>query len=395
MVAVILAVLGAGVEKGRTAPIPRAEQGPQRRAPRRPPGEPGSLLEKLQQAGGPWPRSQDFTQFQLTAPKADAVAAKKRAWEAALPATVRRLVEADLVALVAGKTAPALAPSEAVRALDEAERLGAFDHWLCAYLWRRTAGGVDRAEAGALVELYARLTRHARLTNAMIRIRVSSLSFDRARKPGGASAGRAEPFPFPWVAAGGRGRMISSRKVRQCHVPGGLLGTVDSRRCTGSTPRRTPAPARDGVVRLTVAEGSAPGLVRGGNRWMPRPGQACAWSGSTDRHARRRRWCWSTSGWDGSSCPRTGSCRYGPARAAAGRGEGEGGGVGALRPTNNHDGEVRQLERALPLVHAALRVGLKTDGHKPGAARLRLILSLFDDAVTPAAALRLCSASRS
>src|SRR5205807_4903632 len=43
-----------------------------------------------------------------------------------------------------------------------------------------------------------------------------------------------------------------------------------------------------------------------------------------------------------------------------------------------------RLEEALPLTHADLRAALTESPRARGAARLRLILTLFDDAVMPA-----------
>src|SRR5262249_57787076 len=50
---------------------------------------------------------------------------------------------------------------------------------------------------------------------------------------------------------------------------------------------------------------------------------------------------------------------------------------------DNDEDAAEQLEQALPLVHEMMREMLKKAPNARGAPRLRLILSLFDDAVMP------------
>ena len=50
---------------------------------------------------------------------------------------------------------------------------------------------------------------------------------------------------------------------------------------------------------------------------------------------------------------------------------------------NNSEDAADQLERCLPMTHAAIRAGSKELPNAKGAPRLRLILSLFDDTPMP------------
>src|SRR5262245_14466355 len=196
MVAVILVVLGVGVEKSRPGPIPQATSSGKGQKDQTLPVTITPLAsarwQAAQQPGSPWAIfKKEFAQSSLTGVRLDAVAAKKRAWAEALPPKFREVVEADLDALAAGRNAPPVGPAQALRILDEAEGLGVIDHWLCAYLWRRTVGG-EHSDPGVMIAWYTRLGQHARLTNTLIRAQALRLQFDQG--------------PAAWRGKGGRPR---------------------------------------------------------------------------------------------------------------------------------------------------------------------------------------------
>jgi hypothetical protein len=387
LVAIVLVVLGVTFETTRSAPLPQTtSKGANETLPFTFHSGMLQLWQECQQPQGAWVLfRQEFIKLHLAPALTEAVIKqKKQQWATVLPAALRRMIEADLDTLAAGKADSHVSPAEVLKALDELERTGHFDHWLCAYLWRKTTHEVDHSEMGALIELYARLRRHARLTNALIQGQVAVLPFDVFSDPRW-SMGRGMPkLPsekgptiedFIYSAtSSGRPLRASRYHTSTANLPA-LFESADA----GTW-------SRDGIVQFSIAEGSAPlGVVRGGNRWVPRPGQTIrverldlidtppgkpvilehAWLGRIELPPDRLVSVWNLPELLAKEM------REQVARtvqeAMAGNAE------AALK-----------LERALPLVHAALREQLQSSPEKRGAANLRRLLSLFDDAVMPA-----------
>ena len=83
-----------------------------------------------------------------------------------MPAGVRAMVLADVQASEAGKAVPAATDAELLAAIDELEKAGKFDHALNAYLWRKAVGPAK--DPARQVELFDRVGRHARITDALL-----------------------------------------------------------------------------------------------------------------------------------------------------------------------------------------------------------------------------------
>jgi hypothetical protein len=378
MVAVVLVVVGLGADKGGTVPakITGVPDGQRDRAdePLPPVVTTGSIGEwlSLQQPTGPWARFKRQYVLAVQSPaRPDARAlAALRVQAAVLPEKLRPFFLADLDARANGKAAPPAHPADLLAALDEAERLGYFDPWLGAYLWRKTAAGVAPSEGRALVELYARLARHARLSNTLIRAqaRVKPLLL-----PPRAWMSKAGPFKKgDWAIDRDKSlaEMLGAAKVLYAESDSGTW-------------------KRDGLAVVMVARGSAPvTLIRAGRRQPLEKEETFrfhrldlvetpagekpivlehAWLGQVELPAGRVVSAWDLAGH--LSAGARGKLRKEVAAALGGSEESAG-----------------RLERALPLAHQAIREGLAGSPSAPGAPRLRLILALFDDALSPAPA---------
>jgi hypothetical protein len=273
------------------------------------------------------------------------------------------MVLADLDAMEHGKPAARPRAADLIKALDEAEAAGLIDHWVHAYLWRKSALLADRQ---SFAELLARLHRHARLANALIR-----------------ASAEVKPYLRPaqvWRSKGGEPREVLMREIvsmesllqsAQQHYRTADIGTWQT----------------DAVALLAVAsDSSSPVLVRAGKRHELKPGQAVrfnrldlieaprsakpvvlehAWLGRITLPAGRVFAVWDLSGCLSEEA--RAKVKQTVAEALAGKQE-----------------AVVQLERSLPLVQELLRQGLVESPAAGGAPGLRLILSLFDDAVLPA-----------
>lgn len=395
MVAVILVVLGVGVEKARPAPAPpvvgraASDQGDDPL-----PANAGVALEQWSTwhaPNGAWAKFKiALTRVELATDKRAAVKETEvEGWLVSLPTGLQKLLKEDIDARVAGKSVPVVAPGELLRTLDEMEQTGLFDNWAVAYLWRRTGAGSEEADAAKLIELFARLRRHARLTDALIRVQVHAIAFDAAPETWRGKGGRPPRFvpggggpPFPpgdplprWAAGGGFGMGRRATGVNETALRA-IYATTDA----GTW-------SRDGVVRFTLADDSAePALLRGGNRWLPRAGQVIRlerldlidtpagkpvileheWLGRIELPPGRVVSVWKLP----DLLPKEAREKVTKSLDAALEGD---------------EKAAVKLERALPLVHPFLRDRLATANRKPGASRLRMILALFDDAVTPAA----------
>jgi hypothetical protein len=376
IVAVVLVVLGIGAEKGQAVPAKITgstdKQRDQVDAPL-PQTVTTHVIGQwltLQQPGSPWARfKRRYVALRQASAKPDAqVIQALRAQTVTVPEKLRLLLQADLDALASGKAAPHTPPAELLRALDELERLGYYDHWLGAYLWRKTADGIEPGERRGLIELCARLAQHARLTNTLIRAQA-----------------RVKPIllaPRAWMSKGGHVREIG----------GGILSDQSQAEMLGAAKVLYAGSdigtwKRDGVAIFTVTRRSAPAtLVRAGRCHVleaeetirfqrldlieTAPGDKPvvlehAWLGQIELPAGRV-----VSVWD-----------LAPSLADEAKSKLQKEVAAAL---GGSEEAAARLERTLPLAHRAIREGVAKTPTAQGAPRLRLLLTLFDDALLPA-----------
>lgn len=366
MVAVVLVVLGAA-DEGRPAPVPTKDApGAGRTDEQLPPVVTQAAVTRWlnwQQPQNTWTVfKQELTRLSHSPPPTEAarqaVSARLRyfGWE------FRKVVEADVAAMAGLKVArPGL--DQLTAALDEMDQSGIYDHWAGAYLWRQSAGLAGN-DPQAAAELYARLYRHARVTDTLIRARAQV-------KPLNVS-------PRAWMSkAGPKREDVLARQKWEAEV------FAAARRLYASTDAGTWE--RDGSARAAVAKDSAPlTLVHAGKRHTFGPGSNVrldrldlfeagekpvvlehAWLGKLTLPAGRTVSVWELP-----------DCLSAEGRAALGK--------AVADALEGGEGAARRLEQALPLAHRLLREKLAAAPDARGAARLRLILSLFDDAVMPA-----------
>jgi hypothetical protein len=279
-----------------------------------------------------------------------------------LPEKARAILLADVQAAEAGKAAPAATDADLLAALDELEKAGKFDHALNAYLWRKAAGPAK--DPARRVELFDRVRRHARLTDALLKAYAQVKPVMLSPR---AWMSKAGPRPEDYRAE--QAAVADILKVFAKELP-----TIDE----GTW-------KRDGIALLKPVAGSpAPVLIRAGHeRALPadeatrfgrldllRTGDKPAvvghdWLGKIELPANRL-----VSAHDlPDLLPKEAKETLGTA-------------VHQALTTNSEDAADR-LERCLAVSHEAIRIGLKELPNARGAPRLRLILSLFDDAVMP------------
>jgi hypothetical protein len=396
MVVVILVVLGVGVEKTKAAPV-RVPGDKKKSSESLPPTVTAASLAawvELQNPRGNWIRfKQAYTLLtQSQSPEKPAASAFDAADALArtLPTKFRAIVLEDLKALQASKPAAPLSAVELTTALDELECAGYVDHWANAYLWRKSAS-LQGSERKAVIELFARLARHARLANTLIQ-----------------AQGRVRPLlqaPRAWMSKGGHTRFppVGGPAMRGGFpqgLPGGLpgaglgLGGGINPRAPGELlaaarelyPRSDLGTwQRDGLALFTVAQGSAAvSLVRAGQGQVPQtqgtlrlgrldllettPGDRAvvlehAWLGRVELPAGKLLSAWDLPGH--LSDKAKAEVRQTVKEALAGKEE-----------------AARRLEQSLLLTQSFIRAVLPQSPGARGAARLRMILALFDDGIT-------------
>jgi hypothetical protein len=366
MIAVVVVVLGAGDE----AVMPEVQAAPVRLPL---PGEaelPATVTAETVQL---WlVENQPATRFGvgkrhlLQGAAGHKLAANERAlansYATRLPEKVRAMVLADVRAVADGKAVPAVADADLLVALDELEKVGRFDHALNAYLWRKA----DRApkDPADRIKLFDRVRRHARVTDALLR-----------------AYGQVKPVmlhPRAWMSkAGPRPEDFRAEPAAVADilkVVAQVLPATDE----GTW-------KRDGIVLVKPVAGSpAPVLVRAGSeRALPadestrfnrldlfRTGDKPAvvehdWLGKIELPANRL-----LSARDLSDLL---------SKAAKEKLDE----VVHQALTRNSEEAADRLEQCLAVSHQAIRVGLKELPNAKGAPRLRLILSLFDEALMP------------
>jgi hypothetical protein len=368
MVAVVLVLLGAGAEGGG-APLPAKDK------PASGQGEeqlPAALTAQtvqhwlqVEQRGGWQQFKQAFVQFTL-APNDRQAKLNAQQFVGTLPARLAPLVRADLGGGGAGEAAARPDLHDLTVVLDDLETAGLFDHWVNAYLWRKTPAAVGEKDRAKLTEWFARLHRHARVTDTLIRARA-----------------QVKPFMLPpraWM-----GKMGGPRRDLLVQEEKGAADVFAAARklypLTGTGTWEV-----DGCVALTVAKDSAAVvLVRAGQQDRPGPLAAMrltrldllqtpagdkpvvlehAWLGRVSLPADRLLSVWDLPG-----------CLSEEARKKVTDA------VGAA--LDGDEAAARRLEQALPFVQVLLREKLAAAPATKGG-KLRLILSLFDDAVMPA-----------
>ena len=273
------------------------------------------------------------------------------------------LLDAEWAARREGHEPPAASVEDLTRALDEMESIGIYDHWLNAYLWRKTS---SVSPAGArLAALYARFYQHARVTDALI-----------------AALGQVRPFMTPpraWMSKAGPRKEEREARERS------LSEMLDAaQQLYPSTDHGTWS--RDGLVLLTPAQGSAPLIVIRGGKAVPLGEGAATRFGRLDLletptsppAAVEHEWLGRLE----LPADRTLSVWHLPGLLPPAAKE-------KLRATISAalDGDEKSaalLERALPLAHRGLRAALEHLPGAIGAPRLRMILALFDDFPMPA-----------
>jgi hypothetical protein len=283
-----------------------------------------------------------------------------------LPAKLKGLAEADLAAVTPGKPAVAATDAHLLETLDEMEKVGRFDHAWNAYVWRKAAG--NPKDPAVRIRLFDRIRQHARITDALVKAYAQVKPVMLPPQAWGGKGGR----PPAWAAGpggGGPNALADILKVAGEELPFMDEGTWK----------------RDGVALIKpVADCLAPVLIRAGKeRTLPvdestrfgrldllQTGEKPAvvvhdWLGKIELPAHRLVSVHELPGFLSKEAKEKLDQTV----------------LDALK-TNSEDAADR-LERCLAVSHEAIRVGLKELPTAKGAPRLRLILSLFDDAVMP------------
>jgi hypothetical protein len=370
MVVIILVTFGVGVsaerDRANAAPLPV------RNRDRAADEMPATLNAEVathwllhQQPGSRWGViKQDFTAVELGKLGPSALNDAFRDF----PEPFRNIVVAELKARLQKQAMPAVRATELLAAVDAMEKQGYYDHWLNAYLWRKTAT-LEPTEVTRTVELlFTRLEQHARVTNTLIRAQA-----------------RVKPVyqpPRAWMSKAGPPKGWSREGSFTPASVADLLKAAKELHVSSDTGTWK----QDGIARLRLAkESPRPVLLRAGrtrlvenDEWLrlnrldvlktPKGEKpVCfehAWLGTLELPAGKTLTVWDLS--------------HGLSANAKDR----------VRETikaalDNDENAAARLEQALPLVHDLLREELKKSPTAKGAPRLRLILALFDDAVMP------------
>lgn len=170
-----------------------------------------------------------------------------------LPTRVAAAIMRDVEALRTRGKELAFSVAELVETLDLLERGGQFDHWFNAWVWRKSRL-VATDDAHGLPGLYARIARHARITDTLLKARA-----------------RVKPALLPpraWMSKAGPWRHY--RRILGRAVPPILKAAREIYPKTGIGTWAT-----DAVTPLQVARASAPLVrIRANRREILRPGTA-------------------------------------------------------------------------------------------------------------------------
>ncbi len=269
-----------------------------------------------------------------------------------LPPSLWAIVEEELRCAADSKPGFMMHASALLETLDALEAEGFIHEGVVAYFWRRLPG-LPGEESGCLPKICVRLRRHARISQALV----------------AASFGVAPFTPFAWMnKAGPRPEERMEEASAVAHILDALPGAY----------ARADAGLWDHEARsrLTVQEGALI-VARSGREGMSGVGtqvevdRLCIlqsvegavldhdWIGRISVPAGRPLTVWDLPG-----------LLEGEAAAAVRR--------EVDSALGGSEVAAERIERALPFVHAALREGLAGSPEAPGAARLRVILALFD-----------------
>jgi hypothetical protein len=315
---------------------------------------------------GSWSAFKDlYTRIKL-APNGPQNEQRQELMEAALkrlPAPFAYLVKADLDASRTGKPLPTRKASDLLAIQRAMETHGYYDAWLASYLWRFTAP-LDATRDAQAVEILTALGQHVRITHALIRAHAQV-------KP-------ADVGPRAWMSKAGppRGFGRFGFDVAGLAQFAGVFNTELARADLGPW-------QRDGIARFKVAEkGPLPTLLRDGKKTELKHGEAFQLGrldalqtpvgadtliehdtfGTIRLQQGRTLLVW--------DLPRMLDDGNRPLVSRTVRAAMDG-----------KEDAARQVEQALPVCQKLLREELQRDPEAPGAARMRLILALFDDAV--------------
>jgi hypothetical protein len=283
-----------------------------------------------------------------------------------LPAKLKGLAAFDLAAVMAGKPAVAAADAHLLETLDEMKKIGRFDHAWNAYLWRKAAGAPK--DPAARVRLFDHVRQHARITDALLKAYAQVKPVMLPPQAWGGKGGR----PPAWAAGPGGGGPNALADILK--VAGEELPFIDE----GTW-------KRDGVALIKPVAGSpAPVVIRAGKE-RTLPADESTRFGRLDLLQTADQPAVVVHDWLGKielPAHRLVSVHELPEFLSKDSKEKlDQAALDALK--SNSEDAADRLERCLAVSHEAIRIGLKELPTAKGAPRLRLILSLFDDAVMP------------
>jgi hypothetical protein len=280
-----------------------------------------------------------------------------------LPAPFAALIKADLETLAAGKPLPAHTAAELLQVAQVMEANGYFDGWLIAYLWRHTTP-LDATQDAKTVELLTLLTRQVRIVHALIKAYAQVKPTDLGPRVWMSKAG-----PPAGYSAHGLDRMALAQmsNVYAEEVRKADLGPW----------------AKDGVALFKLSEkGPLPVLLRDGKKIELKAGETLRLGRLDILHTAA-----------GANVVLEHEV-FGKLTLPAGQALlvwdlarllDDAGRLAVSKVVraalDGKDEAARQVEQALPLCQRMLREELQRQPDAPGAAKMRLILALFDDAV--------------
>lgn len=382
MVVIVLVVLGVGVEKGRAARqlSPPADNVTDRRKELEAdvPALPQDLrLEMVVRWHFAPPASSKYVtlkqaliKLESAAPAPDAETAGKL-WDSRpgpLLPHLQKIMVGDIAAIRDGQPTPRVSARTMIAALDEMEQTGLFyDPWVSGYLWRKTAQLTEQADRTDLPEFYARLHRHARILNTLIRAQVTVSSFQLAPRPWRSKAA-APPRYYR------RQALLPVQIVRKQFAASFRRLYPDSDVGTWQ---------RDAVAIFSLADGSPPAtLIRGGRRQLLEPGQQLRFNRLDLIQTPGEKPVVLQHGWlrqielPAGQIVTVWDLPSLLSKPAAGKVK-----QAVLEALDGDDQAARQLEGSLPLTQRAIRQAVADKPDAKGAPRLRMILTLFDDSL--------------
>ena len=250
MVAIILVVLGVGVNKVPAVPVPPTadKNATDAKNDNLPTAITATTIRHwlALQTPGDRPATNQWLNFKQVmttmepAPGEQALTPLKLSVRR-LPPKLAEVFQNDLDAGAAKQDLPSLDATRLLAIYDDVEALGYYDHWLNAYLWRRTACSDPRQMA----EVYLRMVRHARVTDTLIL--ANGEVKPMVIRPGAWRTKSGRPLP-PLIEEKSVGEMLEATKRIYPTMEGGTWN-------------------RDGIALFSVAKDSpTPVLLRAGRK---------------------------------------------------------------------------------------------------------------------------------